>query len=127
MGLLLASACGGANEGTVRTDSSPTSPGVTNAQPADGPTVDRLAEARCNRESRCNNVGDGRKFASTNMCLQELRASTARDLSATQCPRGLDRGGVELCLGAIQSEQCDHPLDTLTRVGDCLSYHMCLR
>lgn len=124
----MVAACGGANEATLRTTSPRASaPGVTNAQPTDDPTVDRLVDARCRREDRCENIGAGRKFASVDACQHELRVSTAEDFNATECPRGLDRGGVELCLGAIQAEHCDRPLDTITRIGDCLSYHICLK
>jgi hypothetical protein len=128
LGLVVA--CGGANEGTVNGPPSPPPPerGVTSAQThSDATTVDRLVRARCNREQACNNVGTGQKFASRDACVADIRASTAADLNATDCPRGLDQGNVDRCLAAIENEKCDHPLDTITRVGDCQSYHLCMK
>jgi hypothetical protein len=130
LGLVLA--CGGANEGTITGPPSPPAtpvqPGVTNAQnAADSSTVTRLASARCDREQSCNNIGAGQKYVSREACVDDIRASSAADLNATSCPRGLDQDMVDRCLSAIKSEKCDHPLDTITRIGDCQSYHLCIK
>jgi hypothetical protein len=123
-GLMLA--CGGANQGPAVTGT-PESPGVTAPQKgADLAIVDRLAEARCDQEQGCNNIGPGAKFASRSVCTEQIHGSIANDLNAYNCPRGLNREGVDRCMAAIKSEECSHPFDTLTRYDKCRTGALCM-
>jgi len=124
-GLLLA--CGGATEGPAITGT-PQPAGVTAPQgEADMTVVDRLASARCEQEQSCNNIGPGAKFASLSVCREQVHGGLANDLNAYKCPRGLDSVGVDRCMAAIKSEECNHPFDTLTRYDKCRSGALCLR
>jgi hypothetical protein len=124
-GLLLA--CGGANQGPPVSGTSE-GPGVTSAQSgSDMAVVDRLAAARCDQEQGCNNVGPGDKYASRNVCMEQIHGSIANDLNAYKCPRGLDSDGVNRCMAAIQSEECNHPFDTLTRYDKCRTGALCMK
>ena len=59
-------------------------PGVTAAQNAvDQKTVERIADARCDHEQKCNNVGKGQTYASREECKQKLVSDTSNDLNAT--------------------------------------------
>lgn len=119
-------ACGGANQGPAVTGT-PESPGVTAPQKgADLAIVDRLAEARCDQEQGCNNIGPGAKFASRSVCTEQIHGSIANDLNAYNCPRGLNREGVDRCMAAIKSEECSHPFDTLTRYDKCRTGALCM-
>jgi hypothetical protein len=124
-GLLLA--CGGANQGPAVTGT-PESPGVTSSQRgADMAVVDRLSEARCDQEQGCNNIGPGAKYASRSVCMDQIHGSIANDLNAYDCARGLDRAGVDRCMAAIKSEECNHPFDTLTRYDKCRTGALCMK
>lgn len=102
--------------------------GVTSQQnAADQRVVEQLAGARCDHEQTCNNVGTGQKYASRDACLQKVRASTASDLNAYACPRGIDASGLNHCLAAIRAEQCGFSLDTLARENDCRSGALCMK
>jgi hypothetical protein len=119
-------ACGGANQGPAVTGT-PESPGVTAPQKsADMAIVDGLAEARCDQEQGCNNVGPGAKFASRGVCTEQIHGRIANDLNAYNCPRGLNRDGVDRCMAAIKSEECSHPFDTLTRYDKCRTGALCM-
>jgi hypothetical protein len=119
-------ACGGANQGPA-IPGTPESPGVTAPQRgADTAVVDRLAAARCDQEQGCNNIGPRAKFASRATCSEQLRGSIANDLNTYSCPRGLDSDGVDRCMAAIKSEECNHPFDTLTRYDKCRTGALCL-
>jgi len=125
-GLLLA--CGGTNQGPAVTGTPDVQTGVTSAQKgADTAVVDRLTAARCDQEQRCNNVGPGAKFASRTTCMDQIRGSIGNNLNAYDCPRGLDGDGVDRCMAAIKSEECDHPFDTLTRYDKCRTGAMCMK
>ena len=124
-GLLFA--CGGANEGPPVTGT-PQSPGVTEPQKgADMAVVDRLAAARCDQEQSCKNVGPGAKYASPSVCTEQLHGSIANDLNEYNCPRGLDSEGVDRCMAAIKSEECNHPFDTLMRYDKCRTGALCMK
>jgi hypothetical protein len=124
-GLLFA--CGGANQGPA-VPGTPESPGVTNAQAsADQAVVDRLAATRCDQEQGCRNVGPGAKYASANVCMEQIHGSIANHLNGYKCPRGLDGEAVDRCMAAIKSEECNHPFDTLTRYDKCRTGALCMK
>jgi hypothetical protein len=119
-GLLVA--CGGANQ-----ESAVPGTGVTSAQKADSAVVGKLAAARCDREQGCNNIGARQKYLSREVCMEQMRGSLANDLNAYECPRGIDEGRLDRCLTAIRSEECSHPLDTLTRMDKCRTGSLCMK
>ena len=88
--------------------------------------IDQLASARCERETRCNNVGAGKRWASRDACVADLQRDTRDDLSAGECPAGVDRAELNECLAEIRNNNCNDPLDTLERVVACRSSDMCL-
>ena len=125
-GVLLA--CGGANQETAPVSGTQTiQTGATSAQKgADQAIVNQLATARCDQEHTCGNIGPGAKFATRDVCMEQLRGSIGNELNAYDCPRGLDSNGVDRCMAAIKSEECNHPFDTLTRYDKCRTGALCL-
>jgi hypothetical protein len=113
-----------ANSAPARATTRPT--GVTNAQAGTSPVVNRLSDARCDREQACDNIGDGKKYASRRVCLDEMRGNIANDLNAYQCPGGIDEAAVRECQMAIRNEECGvHPFEAITRMDKCRSGPMC--
>jgi hypothetical protein len=90
-----------------------------------GATVDRIAEARCKREARCNNIGADEDFKSHDACLSSIREKTRDDLNASDCPGGIDQKELNECLEEINNDSCNNPLDTLGRLAACRSSDMC--
>jgi len=84
-----------------------------------------IAESRCEREQRCNNVGEAKKFSSTDDCLARIRADWKDDLNARECPGGVNQAELSECLNEIRNENCESPLDTLERVAACTSNQIC--
>jgi uncharacterized protein DUF6184 len=94
----------------------------------DASVVDRLSNARCDREAACDNVGDGKKYASRQVCLDKMRGGIANDINSYQCPRGIDGTAVQECLAAIGNEECGaHPIEAITRMDKCRSGAMCMK
>lgn len=107
---------------------SETPSGVTAAQNGvDQKMVERMAAARCDHEQKCNNIGPGQKYASVDACKQQLTTSTANDLNASSCPRGIDQDALNRCMNAIGNEQCSLSIDTLSRIADCRTDALCMK
>ncbi|MBV9946179.1 MAG: hypothetical protein JOZ69_04965 [Myxococcales bacterium] len=115
-------ACGGANQ-----ESAVPGTGVTSAQSADSAVVRQLATARCDREQRCNNVGAGQRYASREVCMDQMRGSLANDLNTHECPKGIDDAQLDRCMTAVRSEECSRPLDTLSRIDKCRTSTLCMK
>jgi hypothetical protein len=106
--------------------------GSTNAQgmesAPDSTVVKHLARARCDREQICNNVGDGRTYASRQVCVDQFRGAIANDLNAHQCPGGINDNAVAECLAAIGNEECGaHPMEAMVRADKCRSGALCMK
>jgi hypothetical protein len=92
---------------------------VVTSEPGPAPTRDasvvaRLSNARCDREAACDNIGDGKKYASQQVCLDKMRGGIANDINSYQCPRG--------------NEECGaHPIEAITRMDKCRSGAMCMK
>jgi hypothetical protein len=106
--------------------------GVTNTQGREShfhtSVVGHLASARCDREQTCNNVGDGQKYASRRVCMEQFRGSVANDLNSHECPGGINGAAVQECVAAIGKEECGaHPVETITRMDKCRSGAICIK
>jgi hypothetical protein len=102
--------------------------GVVEAQnEADRRVVDRIATARCDHEEQCDRVGQGKKYATRDVCQTQLHSDTMKDLNAQSCPKGIDQSAVDHCLGAIQAQPCSSLLGTLTQMTDCRVGSMCMK
>lgn len=84
-----------------------------------------IAESRCDREARCNNIGDQKKYSSKSDCLARIRADWKDDLNARECPSGVNKTQLSECLTEIRNEDCNSPFDTLSRVAACTSGQIC--
>ena len=94
---------------------------------ADKAVVDRLAGARCDQEEVCKNVGPDRKYVSRSVCLDDVRGNIGNDLTAFNCPKGLDGDAVDRCMASIKNEECGHPFDTLLRFDKCRTDVICMK
>jgi hypothetical protein len=123
-------ACGGQSSQTPPTavPGSEVPPGVTEKQnTVDQKSVERIADARCDHEQKCNNVGKGQKYGSRDDCKHKLESDTSKDLNATSCPKGLDQDALNRCVNAINNEECSVSLDTLSRMADCRTGAICMK
>ena len=84
-----------------------------------------IAEARCARETRCDNVGGDKKFSTLEDCIVRVRTDWEDDLNARECPSGVNQHELDECLSEIRSEECGNPLDSLERIAACTSGQIC--
>jgi hypothetical protein len=131
LSIVMAVACGKSNDRPASTpDTTGTAPGtatengaVTGA--ATGTASEAIAQSRCDREARCNNVGADRKYSSATDCLARIREEWREDLSARECPSGVNRSQLDECLSKIRGEDCGSPFDTLSRLSECTAGQIC--
>ncbi|WP_437589065.1 DUF6184 family natural product biosynthesis lipoprotein [Sorangium sp. So ce1000] len=121
---LLAAACGG-EKGSGGEAQSP-GDGQREAPVPVGSAVDSIVAARCDREARCNNIGQDRDYSSKDACSSKIRTEWRDDLNFTECPGGIDAKELNECLEGIRNEECGNPFDTLGRVVACRSSDLCL-
>ena len=129
---MLVLGCAHTDDRVATSRPAPRQMGVTNAQRAeiapDFTVANELARARCDREQTCNNVGDGRTYASRQACVDQFRGGVANDLNAHQCPGGINANAVEECLSAIGNEECGaHPMEAMVRMDKCRSGALCMK
>lgn len=87
--------------------------------------TESIAEARCAREQRCNNVGADKNYSSMNDCMTRVRNDWKDDLNARECPGGVDQKELNECLAEIRNEDCGNPFDSLGRIAACSAAQIC--
>src|SRR5262245_489162 len=77
------------------------------------PAVKAMAEARCEYEQRCGNVGQDRTYADTDHCQSRFKSDYQKELNAWECPGGIDRKELDKCLTEIRDNDCNSPFESL--------------
>ena len=95
------------------------------ARAAGASAADRLAMSRCERELRCDHIGDGKRYASVPECHDSVRADWKDDLDSRRCENGIDNRELDECLSEIRGEDCDNAFDTLSRMTQCSRAQIC--
>lgn len=117
----------GENQPTIHDQSGTTTVTGANIGLANNAAIDRIVAARCERESACKNIGVDKKHTNASACVQKLRADMKDDLNANECPRGIDQKELGECLESIRKEDCNNPIDSISRLAACRSGDMCLK
>ena len=86
----------------------------------------QIAEARCEREQACGNVGDDKTHPSVAECSARIQDDWKEDLNARQCPGGINQAQLNECMTKIRAEDCGNPFDTLARITECTSNQICI-
>jgi hypothetical protein len=87
--------------------------------------VDSITLARCDREQRCNNIGDGKKYDSREACVTSVRSDWQSELSALECPNGIEQNKLDVCIEHLRTDGCANPVETLGRVAACRQAELC--
>ena len=93
---------------------------------ANDASIEKLSTAKCEREERCSNVGQGKKYASKDSCLTENRSSNRSELRSNECPGGIDQRQLDKCLAEIKAEHCGNALDKIGRLTACRDAALCM-
>ncbi len=122
---VVALALGACGRGEIRGPDAPVT--STSAHVASNDSaIQRITDARCDREVACNNVGAGKSYGTRQACTNELGHDKRADLRAEECPRGISEPDLNDCLADIKSEKCGNPLDSISRLAACRKAKLCL-
>ncbi len=106
----------------------PVAPGARGGGPIALDTArDQYAAARCDREERCNNVGPGRRHDTRAACLSSARADRTGSWDSADCRMGVNSNHLSDCLAAVRGQDCNNPIDDLSRLAACRSGEVCGR
>lgn len=84
-----------------------------------------LAEARCTRESRCNNVGADKRYSSFEDCVARVWTEWEGDFDGSRCQSGVDPAALEQCLTEIRVLECSSPFESLEQIQSCQANRVC--
>lgn len=103
-------------------------PAVTAMTPAarTKTAAEQIAQARCEREQQCGNIGNDQTYSSSQDCLARIQNDWKADLNARDCPGGVNEKELSECLAQVRSEACSNPFDTLARVTECTAAQICV-
>ncbi len=119
------------NTGAIPTTSNTTPPANVHPGPGadtvgrdlnDG-TIDRLAEARCQRATMCKQVGNGQKWNDEAACARDVRQKIYDDYRQNQCHTVLT-DNVIACVHAIHGEKCDSAFE-VSKIDACRKSNLC--
>ncbi|MDC0739730.1 DUF6184 family natural product biosynthesis lipoprotein [Polyangium mundeleinium] len=85
-----------------------------------------LADARCDRAVRCNQIGAGQRWSSRDACIQSVRQAERKDINLYECTGGVDQKELSECLNEINTANCESAFDALAQMAACRSSDMCL-
>jgi hypothetical protein len=85
--------------------------------------VEAVADARCARAQRCNDIGPGLKYASRSDCTLSTRAEWSEELNRFDCQRGVNERALNACLRELSEGRCG---DERAR-GACSPVELCDR
>lgn len=88
--------------------------------------AEQLAQARCEREQQCGNIGADKTYSSAQDCTARIRSDWKDDLNARECPGGINQKELDECMQQIRGEACSNPFDTLARVTECTAGQICI-
>lgn len=88
--------------------------------------AEQIAQARCEREKECSNVGNDKTYSSAQDCLARIRNDWKDDLDSRQCPGGINQRQLDECMSQVRAEACGNPFDTLARITECTQGQICI-
>ncbi len=93
--------------------------------PAGGMDAQMLSEALCGRASRCDQVGENKKYSSAEDCQSKMMDEGKKLLQ--ECSLGLNKTALAKCTTAIESKGCDAKMNSLSDVEQCTTSSLCAR
>jgi hypothetical protein len=105
----------------------PTEPGAAHAKPTATSAVSSMVAARCDREVRCNNVGQGKTYKTRDECVSKVQKDEAKNINDKVCTGGIDEGNLNRCIQSLQVEECGNPMSMFQRAEACKDDGICVK
>jgi hypothetical protein len=85
-----------------------------------------IATARCEREAKCNNVGERGEYVTQEDCVVSLEPATRGELDERDCPSGISEVELRECTDEIKQTDCDSPVQSIDLVTECSNEELCV-
>ena len=113
---------GDPNDGRARGVFAPSSPELSDP---DHP-ANRLGTAACERKLECDEIGDGKSYATSHACLIKARRHAHEQLDRLSCENGLDPARLTDCIHGVRIAECA-AVDQIARVSACTPAQLCAK
>jgi hypothetical protein len=101
--------------------------GATHGATADAQrSTTLIATARCEREVKCNNVGESGEYVTQEDCVVRLEPATRGELDKRDCPSGISEVELRQCTDEIKQMGCDRPVQSIDLVTECGNEELCI-
>ncbi len=100
----------------------PMTPAAGTTQAIDQAITD-MANARCDHEQRCNQIGANAKYSDRNHCIQVMGGKAREDLQG--CVRGVDQEDMRQCMTEISNQSCDGMFSGIAESKACGMDDLC--
>ena len=84
----------------------PAEPGAEKKPITAAGAVASLAAEECDREVRCEKVGQDKKYKTRAECVSKVEHDKGQNINAKACPKGINEGNLNRCLHAIRKQTC---------------------
>jgi hypothetical protein len=92
--------------------------------------AEMIAGGRCDREQRCNNIGDGREYQNRQHCMSVFRNDVAEELAEdADCLRGVKPEDLNECMSQLSGRSCGAigaAFDSVSSSVSCRSSELCM-
>lgn len=86
-----------------------------------------MTNARCEHESACDNVGEGKRYPDHDACRRALFPASHGVVRAEACAAGVDEDKLAVCLAAIRDMRCGAQRTGLEQsVAACRGEELCV-
>jgi hypothetical protein len=85
-----------------------------------------IAMVRCEREQRCNNVGEEGQYVTQEDCVVSLEPDTRGELDSRVCPSGIQAVELDECVEQIRNADCSSQLPDIELVAECRNEELCV-
>ena len=120
--LVLLCACRKDEPGTTRTTSAMTESGNIRHTTATA----RISGARCDRQDVCDPFGEGKQHASRHDCDHAEFGRAQAELTASDCPLGVDDKQLARCLDVLETQDCGALHAELESIDECRRAALCM-
>lgn len=85
----------------------------------------RIAGARCDRETACNQIGPQKRYETRALCTRNQTIHVQSDLRASDCPNGVDEKKLQSCFEMIAKQDCATLASSVTTINECTTSSLC--
>lgn len=85
----------------------------------------RLIIARCDRETTCNDIGQGKRYDDRGTCERKVTRDVELTVRADQCPWGVYESHLLACTQALGHEACGVALKRIDQIAECTQAQLC--